>query len=136
MQDAIIVAVPPVAVPLAPPALLTVTDAASEELQVSGIPVMVVPRLSITVGVMVFELLVEVVTSRVIDCTGQVVKLSGMLVTLPMVANRGERPGILAVTCICPWSKALSEVFSVATLGFRSCHSNTPTVEVTSTPRL
>ena len=102
MQDAIMVAVPPVAVPLATPALLTLTDAASEELQVRGIPVMVVPRVSTTVGVMIFEVLVEVVTSSVIDCTGQVVKLSGMLVTLPMVAKRGVRPGILAVTWICP----------------------------------
>ena len=77
---------------------------------------------------MVFELLVEVVTVSVIDCTGQVVKFSGTLVTLPMVAKRGVRPGTLAVTWTCPWSKPMAVVLSVATLGIRVCQLKTPTV--------
>ena len=74
VQDAMIEAPPPLADPLAPPALVTLTEPGSEELQVNGTPVMVVPRVSIIVGVIVLEVLVEVETASVIDCTGQVVK--------------------------------------------------------------
>ena len=74
VQDAMMLAPPPAEDPLAPPLLLTLIDPGSEELQVKGIPVMVVPRVSTIVGVMVFEVLVEDVTASVIDCTGQAVK--------------------------------------------------------------
>ena len=136
VQDAMTVALPPADVPLASPAAVTLTEADSEELQVNGTPVIVVPTESTTVGVMVLELLVELVTARLIDCTGQVVKLSGTLVTLPMVAKSGVMPGTLAVTWTCPWSKAVDVVLKVATLVKRVCQSKTPTVGVISTPRL
>ena len=63
VQEAMMVAPPPAVDPVAPPLLLTVTDPVSEELQVSGTPVICVPRESNTVGVMVFEVLVDVVTA-------------------------------------------------------------------------
>lgn len=136
VQDATMVAPPPVAEPDAPPALLTLTDPASEELQVNGTPVIVVRRVSRIVGVMVFEVLVEAVTASVIDWTAQVVKFSGTLLTLPMVANRGVRPGTFAVACTCPWNKPVAVVLSVATFVSRVCQVKTPTVEVMFTPRL
>ena len=121
--------------PAAPPRVETLTEADWDELQVSGIPVMVAPNVSMTVGVMVFEVLVAVVTVSVIDCTGHVVKFRGTLVALPMVAKRGVRPGTLAVSWTCPWSKT-AVVLSVATAGIRVCQLKTPTVLVMSTPRL
>jgi hypothetical protein len=130
------VAPPPVEDPVAPPLLVTLTDAGSEELQVNGTPVIVVPRVSRTVGVMVFEVLVEVVTASVIDCTAQVVKFSGTLFAVPMVAKMGVRPGIFAVTWTCPGSKPVAVVLSVATVGTRVCQLKIPTVEVMSMPRL
>ena len=62
VQDAMMVAPPPADDPVAAPVLLTFIDAGSEELQVSGTPVMVVPTESMTVGVIVFDVLLEDVT--------------------------------------------------------------------------
>jgi hypothetical protein len=130
------VAPPPADVPVAAPELLTLTAAGSEELQVSGIPVIVVPRVSRTVGVIVLEVLPETVTASVIDCTGQVVKFIGTPLTLPMEAKSGVMPGTVAVACTCPWSKPVAVVFSVATPVIRVCQVKIPTVEVMSAPWL
>src|ERR1700674_849625 len=108
------VALPPAVDALAPPLLVTLTDAGSEELQVKG-AVIIVPRVSRTVGMMVFEVLVADVTVSVIDCTGQVVKYTGTLFALPMVAKMEVRPGTAAVAWICPGSKPTAVVLSVAT---------------------
>ena len=116
VQEAMMEALPPLADPDAPPLLLTLTDPGFEELQVNGTPVISVPRVSKTVGVMVFEVLLAVVTASVIDWTGQVVKAIGRLLTVPIVANREVRPGTLAVTSTCPGSRAGAVEFSVATL--------------------
>jgi hypothetical protein len=74
VHDAISVAPPPVADPVAPPAELTLTAPGFEELQVNGTPAISLPRVSKTVGVMVLDVLVAEVTASVIDCTGQLVK--------------------------------------------------------------
>ena len=74
VQEAMMLAPPPLEDPVAAPALLTLTEPGSEELQVNGTPAICTPRLSKTVGVMVFEVLLEDVTASVIDCTGQAVK--------------------------------------------------------------
>ena len=95
-HEPMMVAPPPFEDPLATPVTpvtVTPTEPGLEELQVKGTPVIVRPRLSTMVGVIVLDVLDEVVTARVIDCTGQVVKLIGTLFTLPMVAKRGVRPG-------------------------------------------
>lgn len=63
VQEAMMLAPPPLVDPVAPPLLLTLTDPGSEELQVNGTPTICVPRESNTVGVMVFEVLVDVVTA-------------------------------------------------------------------------
>ena len=136
VQDAIMVAPPPVVDAVAPPLLLTLTEAASEELQVSGTPVIVVPRVSRTVGAIVFEVLLEDVTASAIDCTAQVVKLTGTLLALPMEAKIGVRPGAFAVAWTCPGSKPVTVVLSVATFANRVCQVKIPTVEVMSVPRL
>jgi hypothetical protein len=98
VHDAMIVAPPPLLVPVATPPL-AVTDPDAEELQVNGTFRMVVPEVSTTVGVIDFEFVDEPVTSSAIDCTGQVVKLNGTLLVLPMSANSGVKPGFVAVTC-------------------------------------
>ena len=59
VQEATILAPPPADVPVATPVLLTLTDPGSDELQVSGTPAIVVPTESMTVGVIVLEVLVE-----------------------------------------------------------------------------
>ncbi len=66
------VAPPPEVDPVAAPALLTLTEPGAEELQVNGMPVICVPRISKTVGVMFSVVLVEEVTASVIDshCAG------------------------------------------------------------------
>jgi hypothetical protein len=68
VQEAIIVAPAPAVDPLAVPELLTVTEAACEELQVKGIPLtfvamlMTFPTVSVTVGTIVFDVALEPVT--------------------------------------------------------------------------
>jgi hypothetical protein len=137
VHEATIVAAPPED-PVAAPELVTVTEPGCEELQVRGAPVIVVPRLSVTVGVIVIELLPLFVTARAIDWTGQVVKVAGTLLAAPMLAKIGVVPGVMAVTRACPSSSpgAVTVVVSVATPRFTGCHVNTPTVEVISAPRL
>jgi hypothetical protein len=103
VQDAITVAPPPRVDPLALPELVTVTEPDCEELQVKGIPatlvtmLMTFPTVSVTVGTIVFEVALEPVTSNAIDWTAHVVKLTGRLVAVPMVANTGVTPGVFAV---------------------------------------
>ena len=84
----------------------TVTTAASEVLQVSGTFVSVTSWLSTTVAVTSFEpldmlneLVADPVTARVIDCTGQVVKVIAGLFTPAAVTKNPVTPGILAVAC-------------------------------------
>jgi hypothetical protein len=131
-----IVAPPPLAEADATPLLVTLTAADSDELQVSGTPVMVVPMESMIVGTIVLEVLVALVTASVIDCTGQVVKLTGTLFALPIVAKIDVRPGSFAVARTWPGNRAGSEVFSVATFATRVCQLKIPTVEVMFTPLL
>jgi hypothetical protein len=91
------VEVPPVAAAVTPPLLLTVAEVGSEELQVSGTSLIVLPTLSTTVGVTVFEVLVEFVTVSSIECTAHVGKYVGTLLAVPMVAKMEVRPGTLAI---------------------------------------
>lgn len=70
---------PPAWEALAVPALLTLINAGFEEDHVKGTPVIVTPMLSVTVGVMVFEVALDAVTANEIDCTGQVIKVCGRL---------------------------------------------------------
>ena len=93
VQEAITVA-PPAFDVVTLPEPLTGTVADCDELQVKGTPVMVLPRVSTTVAVTVLplpevtlmELVLLPVTASVIDCTAQVVKSSGWLVTLLTLA--------------------------------------------------
>jgi hypothetical protein len=63
VQEAMMLAPPPAEDPVAAPALLTLIDPGSDELQVSGTPLIVVPTESVTVGVIVLEVLLEDVTA-------------------------------------------------------------------------
>ena len=80
----------------------TPTDAGSEEHQVNGTPVIVVPSVSTAVAVIallvplatVMVLLVSPVTASVMDSTAQVVKVSGRLVTPLELANTDVVPGV------------------------------------------
>ena len=91
---------------LVPP--LTVTDCGLLDVQLSGIPVSVLPILSITVAFTVADEpsrkdVVEgelPATFREIDCTGQVVNGRGCEVTPPVVAKMEVVPGILAVAIL------------------------------------
>jgi hypothetical protein len=130
------VAPPPAEDPVAAPALLTLTDAGWEELQVSGTPLIVVPTESMTVGVMVFEVLLEEVTVSVIEFTAHVVKYIGRLLIVPIVANKEVRPGTFAVTWACPGSRPDALAFTVATFVAPTCQVKIPTVGVISTPLL
>jgi hypothetical protein len=131
------------------PALLTPTVPGSDELQVKGRPVMVFPWVSTTVAVTVFplpevtlmELVVLPVTASAIDCTAQVVKSRGWLVTLLVPANSEVSPGVCAVTLACPVASpvtgALSvAIASVATSALTDCQAKVPTLAVMSNPRL
>jgi hypothetical protein len=104
LQDALTVAPPGLAPETAP--LVTVTDAGRDDVQVKGTPVMVVPLVSTTTAVKVFEpeplkaseLTGVLPASRVICCMAQVVKVTGTLVVPPTETNRGLVPGVFAVT--------------------------------------
>ena len=73
-----------------------------EEHHVNGTPVIVLPRVSSTVGVTLvlvpFETTTELLglpwTIKVIDCTAQLVKGKGRLFTLLAVAKIEVRPGV------------------------------------------
>ena len=88
------------------PSVLAATVAGFDELQVKGTPVMVLPCVSKTVAVMVLlvpevtlmTLLVPSVTASAIDCTGQVVKSKGRLVTLLLLTKSEVIPGVFATT--------------------------------------
>ena len=144
MQDEIMEAPPglpadPLAVPILPLVVLLLLPVALiaagfEELHVRGTPVMVVPRLSITVAVMVFEVAVLAVTASVIDWTGQVMKVNGTLFTLLTLAKIEVTPGTLAVTCAWPGSSPVAVVLSFTTFAASACQVNGPTVEVMSNP--
>ena len=76
------------------PELLTAPIAKLEELQVRGTPVMVLPRMSVTVAVMVFPVPAVVLklvalppaTASVIEFTGHEVKSMGIPFTFPALA--------------------------------------------------
>lgn len=121
---------PPTCEALAAPALLTLINAGSEEAQVSGTPVMVNPRLSMTVGVMVFVVAPDAVTAREMDCTGQVVNVSGRLLAPLALANIEVRPGMFACACTC--ERLVSEDVTVSTLESNACQVKGPTVDVIS----
>ena len=103
MQEAITLA-PPALVVVTLPALLTPTVEDCDELQVKGTPVIVFPRISTTVAVIVFpvpeitlmELVLLPVTASAIDWTAQVVKSRGSLVALLTLAYTGVTPGVPA----------------------------------------
>src|SRR6266850_4804891 len=92
--DAVAETLPLVFVPQFVP---TLTDAGCDEHQVRGTPVMVAPRLSKTVAVIVLLvpfatvrlLPVLPVTASVMDSTAQVAKVKGTLVTPLALANIG-----------------------------------------------
>jgi hypothetical protein len=140
---------PPASDVVTPPLVDTLAIAGSDELQVKKVPVTVAPKVSSTVAVMVFEpplatitgLLLLPFTVNVIDCTGQVMKLTGKLFTPLMLAKTEVIPGVSAVACIWPGSNPLigllrAAVLSVTTAPFRVCQLKGPTVAVTSVPRL
>ena len=140
---------PPACGVVTPPVEETAAIAGSDELQVKNVPVMVAPRVSSMVAVMVFEppldtitgLLLLPFTVSVIDCTGQVVKLTGTLFTPLMLAKMEVMPGVTAVACIWPGSNPVMGLLRVTALGvatalFRVCQVKVPTVAVMSVPRL
>ena len=98
---------------VAPPGLLaltaplvTVTEAVRDEVHVSGTPVIVVPLVSTTTAVRVFEPVLAKASettgllsdSRVICLHRAGEKSMGTLLVPPMVTNIGVFPGVLAVT--------------------------------------
>lgn len=140
VQEAITVA-PPGLLPLtAPP--VTVTDEGRDDDQVSGTPVMVVPLVSITTAVNVFEPLLlkakeltgVLSASSVICCTAQVRKFMGTLVVPPTETNIGLVPGVLAVTWAWFASSPVAVVLRVPTAAVDSCQVGIPTVAEISTP--
>ena len=118
----------------------TLTAVGCEEHQVSGTPVMVMPWVSITVGTMLLPVPrgtmmlapASPVTSSAMDCTGQVTKSKGTLLTLETLAKIEVIPGVTAVTWTSPGLSPLALVLTVATLAFWDCQVNTPTVGVIS----
>ncbi len=150
MQDAITVAPPgcdpeTVPVPGVLVLLLALTENALEEVQVSGGLVKVAPRESSTVAVTVWVppllrtivLSGEPVTCKLMDCTGQVTKVMGMLETLLAVAKICVKPGTSAVACAWLKRRPLAVVLSVTTLvwlSWISCQLNGPTVALMSSP--
>jgi hypothetical protein len=86
-------------------------------------------------------LLLLPLTVSVIDWTGQVMKLTGTLFTLLMLAKMEVIPGVTAVACIWPGNNPLTGLLRVTALGmatvvFRVCQVKVPTVAVMSVPRL
>jgi hypothetical protein len=80
-------------------------------------------------------------TVSVIDCTGQVMKLTGTLFTPLMLAKMEVIPGVPAVACIWPGNNPVTGLLRVTALGvatalFRACQVKVPTVAVMSVPRL
>ena len=132
VQDAMMVDAPPAAAAVAAPLLFTVADAGWDELQVRGTFVIVWPAVSMTVGVIVLEVPVELVTAREIDCTAHAVKYVGTLLLLPTVAKMEVRPGTVAVAWTCPGSRPGAVVLRVATVVGTNSQLKTPTVEVMS----
>jgi hypothetical protein len=141
VHEAMTVAPPGLAPETAP--LATVTDAGREDVQVNGTPVMVVPLVSTTTAVKVFdpdplkasELTGVLPLSRVICCTGQVVKVTGTLVVPPTDTNTGLVPGVFAVTWTCPGKSPAAVVLSPPTFAVNICQVGLlPTVEEISAP--
>ena len=80
-------------------------------------------------------------TVSAIDCTGQVMKSRGWLVTLLLLANSEVIPGVCAVTLNLSGHKsghrrAVVATASVATSELTDCQVNGPTLAVMSRPRL
>src|SRR4029077_4780316 len=92
------------------PVLAAPTVEVWDELQVKGTPVIMLPRISVTVAVTtalppwvtLIELVLLLVTARTMDSTAQVLKSRGWLLTEPDVANKDVTPGVSAVTLSCP----------------------------------
>lgn len=113
MQDAI-TALPPTveaeAVPTLPKTVLVAPEAETEigfvVLQVRGMPVRIIPALSVTVAFSVVEVPVFTTNDLLgfptapieIDCTGQVVNCKGWLLIPLTVAKKEVEPGVLAPT--------------------------------------
>jgi hypothetical protein len=95
--------------PVTPPEVLTLATVGLLEVHVSGAEIKL-PVVSATVGVI--EALVPFAavivvppapfTDRVIDCTGQVVKLKGTLVVFAMEAKTWVTPGAFGRATTCP----------------------------------
>ena len=122
----------------------TLTDDGSDEHQVRGTPVIVVPRVSTTVTVIVLLvpfatvtlLLLLPVTASVMDSTAQVLKVRGTLITPLALANIEVVPGVWAVNCPWPMGNPIGVAFSATTLEFNTCQVKVPTDAVISVPRL
>ena len=143
VHEAMTVAPPGLAPETAP--LVTVTNAGHDEVHVNGTPVIVAPLVSTTTAVKVLEpdplnaseLTGVFPASRVICCTGQVVKVTGTLVVPATETNRGAVPGVFAVTCTCPGKSPAAVALSPPTLAFDNCHVGlVPTLEEISAPEL
>src|SRR5215813_6253852 len=114
-----------------------------DELQVSGTPVSVIPRLSVTVALSVvlvpvfieIDVLELLAAAIEICCTGQVCTSEGWPLKPLAAAKIGSWPGILAVTI--SWLRGAvtgGELkFTIAEVpGLISCHENGPTLAVMS----
>ena len=83
----------------------TLTTIGLLELQVNGMPVKVIPSVSVTVAFKVVELFALTRNElsplpkalMEIDCTGQVVNCTGELLTPPELAKNELTPGVFAV---------------------------------------
>jgi hypothetical protein len=134
---------------VATPLVETATEAGAEELQVNGTAtcdpgdITMFPAVSVTVGVIVSDVLVASVICSAIDSTAQVVKFTGTLFAVPIAAYTGVMPGTWAVACT--WFKdspltmlcsPKTPLLKSATPRFTCCQLNWPTVEVISVPWL
>jgi hypothetical protein len=152
MADALTVPTLPKTVLVAPDVL---TATGLFELQVRGTPVIVIPRISVTVAFRIVEVPVLTVNdvagfpSAPIEmvCTGHVVNWSGWLLTRLALAKNELEPGVLAVAtcwfkhcpceplghCVAPAESAVKVTELVLWPGARTlCQVNGPTEAVMS----
>jgi hypothetical protein len=70
---------------------------------------------------------------REIDCTGQLVKFTGMPFTLAALAKICAVPGVPAVACTSFWPRPVAVLFNETTVPFVWAQVKGPTVDVMST---
>ena len=134
-------------VPKAQLVLLVLTEPGDEEHQLRKLPLITLPRVSVTVA-LIFEvepLAIETelppkfAGASVIDWTRQVLKLNGVLDTPSTVTKIGLVPGTFALAVASPGNNPLTGFATVAavkvtTLLLTACQLNGPTVDVISNP--